>query len=163
MYKEACLVQEGNALQLDESVVEGVRDEVSDPLGEEDGDHDEEQELDVVGHLDHDDGQRHGQPRDAAEEGDGADQGHGAWKDRREKERLYLRICPEVTTGGNYLRTRIQPVPVSCLRDPEDVDHELPEHPPVEGADEEHGHDEARGDVGAGRPARHPVVEQEHR
>ena len=117
-------------------MVEGVRDKVADPLGEEHGHHDEEQELDVVGHLDHDDGQRHGQPRDAAEEGDGSDQGHGA---------------------------RVQPVPVSGLGDAEDVHHELSEHPSVECADEEHGHDEARGDVGAGRPARHPVVEQQHR
>ena len=58
--------------------------------------------------------------------------------------------------------TWVEPVPVGGLRDAEDVDHELAEHPAVEGSDEEHGDDEARGDVGAGRPARHPVVEEQH-
>ena len=51
---------------------------------------------------------------------------------------------------------------VSSL-DAEEVDEEDADHPAVESADEEHGDDEARGDVGAGRPARHPVVEEQHR
>ena len=75
------LVQEGYALELDERVVEGVCDKVADPLCEKDGDHDEEEELDVVGHLHHDYRQRHRQPSDAAEEGDGADQCHRPWNE----------------------------------------------------------------------------------
>ena len=32
-------------------MIEGVRDEVSHPLGHHDGDHDQQQELDIIGDL----------------------------------------------------------------------------------------------------------------
>ena len=45
--------QEGDALELEERVVEGVGEEVPGPLGHHDGDHDQQQLVDVVGDLHH--------------------------------------------------------------------------------------------------------------
>ena len=51
-----------------------------------------------------------------------------------------------------------------CLSslDAEEVDEEDSDHPAVESSDEEHGDDEAGGDVGPRRPARHHEVDDEH-
>ena len=51
--------EEGDALELEEGVVEGVGEQVPRPLGHHDADHDEEELVDVVGDLHHDDCQRH--------------------------------------------------------------------------------------------------------
>ena len=51
---------------------------------------------------------------------------------------------------------------VAASLDPEEVDEEDADHAAVEAADEQHGHDEAAGDVRAGRPARHHEVDDEH-
>ena len=46
------------------------REHIARPLGHHDGDHDEEELVDVVGDLHHDHSERHRQAGDAAEEGD---------------------------------------------------------------------------------------------
>ena len=45
--------EEGNTFELEESVVERVGEEVSGPLGHHDGDHDQQQLVDVVRYLHH--------------------------------------------------------------------------------------------------------------
>ena len=45
-------VEVGDALDLEQRVVDGVRDVVAHPLGEHDGDHDGQQERHVVRYLD---------------------------------------------------------------------------------------------------------------
>ena len=44
-------VQEGDALELQQGVVQGVSGEIPHPLGHHDSHHDGQQELDVVGDL----------------------------------------------------------------------------------------------------------------
>ena len=44
-------VQEGDALELQQGVVQGVSGEIPHPLGNHDSYHDGQQELDVVGDL----------------------------------------------------------------------------------------------------------------
>ena len=46
--------------------------------------------------------------------------------------------------------------------DAEEVDEEDADHPAVESSDEEHWDDEAGGDVGPRRPARHHEVDHQH-
>lgn len=58
-------------------MIQGVGEEVPGPLGHHDGDHDQEQLVDVIGDLHHYHSQGHGQPRHAREEGDGAEEGEG--------------------------------------------------------------------------------------
>ena len=107
---------------------------VSGPLGEHDRDDDQEEELDVVGDLHHDHGQGHGQPRHPTEEGDSSEEGK----------------CP-----------RIHPVPVLTIMNTEHVHTDSAENPAVEAANEEHGDDQAAGDVGAAGPAGEEEVEDE--
>ena len=58
-------------------MIEGVGEEVPCPLGHHDGDHDQEQLVDVVGDLHHYHSEGHGQPRHAREEGNRAEKGEG--------------------------------------------------------------------------------------
>ena len=44
-------------------MIDGVSEQVPDPLAEHDGGHDQQQKLDVICDLDHDHSQGHGQPR----------------------------------------------------------------------------------------------------
>ncbi len=58
-------------------MVEGMGEQVARPLGHHDGDHDEQELVDVVRDLHHDDGERHRESGHAREEGDRAQQGEG--------------------------------------------------------------------------------------
>ena len=129
-------LQEGNTLELQQRVVDGVGEQVADPLGEHDGDHDEQQELDVVRDFDHDDGQRHCQSGHAGEKGHGAQEGEGPG----------IHPVPAVNDAlshGNLV----------AVVDAENVDHCPAEEAAVESPDEQHRDDQAAGDLRTGRPA----------
>ena len=121
---------------LHQRVVEGGGEDVPCPLGEHDRDDDEDQELDVVSDLHHDDGQGHGETRDPAHEGH----------------------CPQQREGA-----RVQPVPVAVLQHPEHVHAGSAQQAAVQRADQDHGDHEAARDVGPGGPAGEQEVEAEHR
>ncbi len=115
-------------------MVNGMGEQVPAPLGKHDRRHDEQQELDVVGDLHHDDGEGHGEPGHAGEEGDGAEEGESA---------------------------RVHPVPAVadvCRRGAvvvyaEEIDDGAAEKAAVERPDEQHGDDQAAGDLRPRRPA----------
>ncbi len=117
-------VEKRDALELEQRMVDGMREQVPDPLGKHDRRHDEQQELDVVGDLHHDDGEGHGEPGHAGEEGDGAEEGESA------------RVHPVPAVGGG-VRRRGAVVAV----DAEEVDDGAAEEAAVERPDEQHGDD----------------------
>ncbi len=116
-------------------MVDGVGEQVADPLGEHDGGHDQEQELDVVGDLHHDDRQRHGQPGHAGEKRDSAEQSEST------------RVHPVPAVDGTRCHTTVVVV------DAKDVNYGAAEEAAVQGSNEQHWDDEAAGDLCAGRPA----------
>ncbi len=128
-------VKKWNALELEQRMIDGMGEQVPAPFGKHDRGHDEQQELDVVGDLHHDDGEGHGEPGHAGEEGDGAEEG--------ESPRVHpVPAVDDVRRHG-----------AAVVVNSEEVDDGAAEKAAVERPDEQHGDDQAAGDLRTRRPA----------
>lgn len=116
--------EERQALELNQAMVQRVGDRVRRPARDHDGGHEGQQEVRLVGELDHDHRQAHGQPRQAGEEG------------RRPDQREHAGVDPvDVRAGVHAAR---------------DVGHDEAEEPPQRRADQEGGDHDACGAVVVG-------------